>query len=134
MNIFERASRRKLRFVSVVGDLTTEQLWDLPLTAKGERPDLDKLARYVARELKELDEGSFVKKEPNEAKIEMELRLEILKHVIEAKLTAEAAREKMAENQERKKRLLAALAAKDEASLQGMSKEQIEAEIAKLDS
>jgi len=134
MNIFERASRRKLRFVSVVGDLTTEQLWDLPLTAKGERPDLDKLARYVARELKELDEGSFVKKETNEAKIEMELRLEILKHVIEAKLTAEAAREKMAENQERKKRLLAALAAKDEASLQGMSKEQIEAEIAKLDS
>ena len=134
MNIFERASRRKLRFVSVVGDLTTEQLWDLPLTAKGERPDLDKLARYVARELKELDECSFVKKEPNEAKIEMELKLEILKHVIEAKLTAEAAREKMAENQERKKRLLAALAAKDEASLQGMSKEQIEAEIAKLDS
>ena len=45
MNIFERASRRKLRFDTVVGLLATEQLWELPLTAKGERPDLDKLAR-----------------------------------------------------------------------------------------
>lgn len=132
MNIFERASRCKLRFESSVGDLSTEQLWDLPLTAKGERPDLDKLARRVSRELREMEESSFVKKEPDVNKIRMELRLEILKYVIESKLADEATAAKAVETQERKRKLLAALASKEEAALAGMSREEIEAEIAKL--
>jgi hypothetical protein len=133
MNIFERASRAKLRFPSSVGDLTTEQLWDLPLTAKNERPNLDFLARAIFSELKSLDEGSFVTLKPDPRKIDLELRLDILKHVIAAKLEDKAAAEKAAENAERKRKLLSALASKEEAELAGMSKEQIEAEIAKLD-
>lgn len=133
MNIFERAARNQLRFDSSVGLLTTEQLWDLPLTAKGERPDLDKLARAVNSELKSIEEGSFVNLKPDPRKIELELRLDILKHVIQSKLDAKAAAEKAAENAERKRKLLSALATKEEAQLVGMSKEQIEAEIAKLD-
>lgn len=133
MNIFERATRCKLRFQSCIGDLTTEQLWDLPLTAKGERPDLDRMARAVNRELKSLVEESFVTVKPDPRKTDLELQLDILKHVIEAKLTAKAAAEKAAENAERKRKLLAALAHKEEAELTGMSKDQIEAEIAKLD-
>ena len=31
MNIFEYATRAKLRFASSRGDLTVEQLWDVPL-------------------------------------------------------------------------------------------------------
>jgi hypothetical protein len=133
MNIFERASRAKLRFSSSVGELTTENLWDLPLTAKGDRPNLDTLARAVHSELKDLDEVSFVNVKPDPRKSDLELRLEILKHVIEAKMTAKAAAEKAAENAERKRKLLAALDAKQEQELVGMSKDQIEAEIAKLD-
>jgi len=133
MNIFERASRRKLRFDTVVGLLATEQLWELPLTAKGERPDLDKLAREVSRDLREMDEGSFVKTEPNENKIEMELRLEILKHVIDSKVADLKAREQAIEKQARRQKLMAAMVAKDEATLQAMSKEELEAELAKLD-
>lgn len=133
MDIFERACRCKLRFASPVGDLTTEQMWDLPLTSKGERPNLDGLARAVFSELKSLEEGSFVTLTPDPRKVEMELRLDILKHVIAAKLDAKAAAEKLAENAERKRKLLSALASKEEAELVGMSKDQIEAEIAKLD-
>ena len=133
MDIFERASRAKLRIDSVVGLLTTEQLWDLPLTAKGDRPDLDKIARAVNSELKSIEEGSFVTLKPDPRKIELELKLDILKHVITAKLDAKAAAEKAAENAERKRKLLSALATKEEAQLVGMTKEQIEAEIAKLD-
>ncbi len=133
MDIFERASRAKLRIDSVVGLLTTEQLWDLPLTAKGERPDLDKIARAVNSELKSIEEGSFVTLKPDPRKIELELKLDILKHVIQAKLDAKAAAEKAAENAERKRKLLAALSHQEEAALAGMTKEQIEAEIAKLD-
>lgn len=133
MNIFERAAREKLRFASSVGELTTEQLWDLPLTAKGERPDLDKLARSVFSGLRSLEEGSFVTLKPDPRKVEAELRLDILKHVIQAKIDAKAAAEKAAENAERKRKLLAALSHKEEAALVGMSKEEIEREIAKLD-
>jgi hypothetical protein len=133
MDIFERAARGKLRFASSVGDLTAENIWDLPLTAKGERPNLDGIARAVFSELKSLEEGSFVTVTPDPRKVEMELRLDILKHVIAAKLEAKATAEKAAENAERKRKLLAALASKEEAELTGMSKDQIEAEIAKLD-
>jgi len=132
MNIFERASRAKLRFDSPVGALLTEQLWDLPLTAKGERPNLDTMARGVFSELRSLEEGSFVTLTPDPRKTDLELRLDILKHVIAAKLEVKANQKKLAENAERKRKLLSALAAKEEAELIGMSKDQIEAEIAKL--
>ena len=97
------------------------------------RPDLDKLARAVFSGLKSLEEGSFVTLTPDPRKTEAELRLDILKHVIQAKMDAKAAAEKAAENAERKRKLLSALASKEEAELVGMSKDQIEAEIAKLD-
>jgi hypothetical protein len=133
MNMFEKATREKLRFVSSVGELTAEQLWDLPLTSKSERPNLDAMARAVFSELKSLEEGSFVELKPDPRKTAMELRLDIMKHVIGAKLEAKAEAEKAAENAERKRKLLAALASKEEAELTGMTKEQIESEIAKLD-
>lgn len=132
MNIFERASRRKLRFDTTSGFLSTEQLWDLPLTAKGERPDLDKVARQISRELREQDEGSFVKQEPNETKIELELQLDIVKHVIESKISDQISATKAVETRQRKEKLLSILASKEEDALKGMSKEEIEAEIAKL--
>jgi hypothetical protein len=133
MSIFERASRERLRFASSIGDLTTEQLWDLPLTAKSaDRPDLDKLARAVHSELKSLEEGSFVTLKPDPRKIDLELKLDILKRIIEVKLADKAAAEKAAQDAERKRKLLAALASKEEAELTGMTKEQLEAEIAKL--
>ena len=134
MDIFEKASRARLRFASPVGELTTEQLWDLPLTSRGDRPNLDFMARGVFSELKSLEEGSFVTLTPDPRKTHMELQLDILKHVIAAKLEAKADAEKAAENAERKRKLLHALASKEEVELTGMTKEEIEAEIAKLDS
>ena len=60
MDIFEKAAREKLRFDSPIGDLTTEQLWDLPLTSANiQRPSLDFMARAVSRELRDFGEESF---------------------------------------------------------------------------
>lgn len=130
-NIFEAATRRKLRFESAIGLLSVEQLWDLPLTTKN-KVDLDGLARGVARELRDLDDGSFVKLTPDPRKAELEVRLEILKHIIAVKMAdAEAAR-KAAETAERKQKLLQALANKQDAALGQMSEAEIRAEIEKL--
>jgi hypothetical protein len=122
----------KLRFPSSVGDLTTENLWDLPLTARGDRPDLDKVARSVYRDLRSLQEGSFVNVNPDPRVAELELKLEVAKHVIASKQADAAAAQTAMENAERKRRLLSALASKQDAELMNMSREEIEAEIAKL--
>jgi hypothetical protein len=84
-NLFQLASRQKFRFQSIKGELTTEQLWDLPLTARGGF-NLDEVAKQVAAELKAAGEESFVKKNSNPAKAKLEAKLEIVKHLIAAKL------------------------------------------------
>lgn len=132
MSIFEQATRMKLRFLSSVGNLTVEDLWDLPLTVRGDRPDLDKVARSVYRDLRSLQEGSFVNVNPDPRVAELELKLEVAKHIIASKQADAATAQTAMENAERKRRLLSALASKQDAELMNMSREEIEAEIAKL--
>lgn len=134
MNIFERAARASLRFASPVGLLTCEQLFDLPLKARSSsRPDLDGVAKAVAAQLREASVESFVDDASDPRRAELELALEIVKHVIASKKTAAQAAERAAETLERKRKLLAALAARQDAELAGMTRAEIEAEIAKLD-
>lgn len=131
MDIFERASRAKLRFESAVGLLSTEDLWDLDLTAR-KGASLDTLARGVFSELKGIEEVSFVETKPNVRKTELELKLDILKHVIEAKKTAIKAAETRAANAARRERLLAAKADKEAGKIAEMSMEDIDRELASL--
>jgi len=60
MSLFETASKNKLRFSSIKGNLTTEDLWDLPLTSKSGRICLDNIAKQLYKELKDSTEESFV--------------------------------------------------------------------------
>jgi len=134
MNIFEQATKQGLRFPSIVGELSTEQLWDLPLTSRSltERPpSLDAIARAVHAELKDKEEVSFVDIKPDPRKAELELQLEILKHIIQVKKDERDAAKRAVENAERRKMLTAALASKQEASLLAMSEEELRAELAK---
>lgn len=134
MSIFEQASRQALRFDSTVGDLITEQLWDLPLISRSGRPSLDSIARAVHMELKDLDEVSFVESKPDPRKEDLELQLDILKHIIAVKKADNEAALKRAEDAERRQRLLAALSSKQDAALTAMSEDEIKAELAKLGS
>lgn len=131
MDIFEQASRKKLRFPSERGDLTTEQLWDLELTSKTGF-NLDTIARQVNSDLKSIVEGSFVVQSIDPRKNTLELQLEILKHVIAAKLQRIADAKASAERAALRQKLTTALAAKEDEKLSGMSVEEIQAELAKL--
>ena len=132
MNIFENAARRRLRFPSSVGELNVEQLWELPLTNR-KGTNLDAIARSVYLELKGIDEISFVDDKPDPAKVLLELRFEILKHIISTKKEEAAAFRREIEACERKERLLGALASKEEQALAAMSKDEILAELKKLE-
>lgn len=50
MNIFEQATKTKTRFSTSVGNLTVEDLWDLPITSK-RGPNLSDIARSLQSEL-----------------------------------------------------------------------------------
>lgn len=133
MNIFEKASRTKLRFSTVVGNLTAEQLWDLPLTARKDNLDLDKIARYISRDIRETSEDSFVKVNPDPRKAENELRLEIVKHIIDVKMKSAADAEAALARRERRNKLLDALAKKEDAELSSMSREDLLKALAETD-
>lgn len=133
MNIFEQASRKKLRFASNKGDLTVEQLWDLPLTSTN-KTDLDMIARVVAHELRGVTEESFVTIKPDPRKPDLELKLEILKHIIAVKIKAQQDAASAVEKAEKRRKLHEALAHQEDKALASMSKDEIMKQLAELDS
>lgn len=130
-NIFEAASRKAFRFDTVRGLVTTEQLWDISLTSRNGF-DLDTIGRDVIRQLREVSEESLVAK-ANPLKPVLELKLAVIKHIIETKQAeAEKARLKAARAVEREK-LLGAMEKKQDASIENMSEDAIKARLKELD-
>lgn len=130
-NLFEKATRQKLLFESKVGQINTEQLWDLPLLSKNGL-DLDTVAKTAKRQLDAASEESFVSS-TSPAKALAELRLEVVKHIISVKLAEKDAAAKKASKAELRKQLTAALAEKQSDALKGMSVEEIERKLAELE-
>lgn len=137
MNIFERAARLKLRFDSIRGQLTTEDLWDLPLIASSRatrdvKLDLDTVARSISSTLRGMDQDSFVELKPDPRKVILELQLEIVKHIITSKVADQQAAESRAARAEQRRILTEALAQKETAEVGAMSKEDILAKLSEL--
>lgn len=130
-NIFEQATRRAIRFASTRGLLNTEQLWDLPLQSKSQF-DLDNVARAVNAELKAVTEDSFVKTTVTPGKELLEMKLEIVKHIIAVRLAENEEARTRAANAEKKARLIAILGDKQDEALKGMTAEELQAQIAAL--
>lgn len=130
-NLFITASRKKFRFASERGDLTVENLWDLPLTSKNGF-NLNAVAITVNAELKSLAEESFVETSTNPRRKDLENMLEIVKYVIAVKQDeAKAATERVAK-QELKRKLREAIEAKEGEALQSASLEDLKAQLAAL--
>lgn len=130
-DIFATASRKKFRFASERGDLTTEQLWDLPLTSKNGF-NLNAVAIAVHNELKGLAEESFVEVSSNPRRRELEDMLEVVKHIIAVKQDeAKAATERVAK-QALKRKLQEAIEAKEGEALLGASLDDLKAQLAAL--
>lgn len=130
MNIFERATRTKIRFPSSKGDLSIEQLWDMPLQSRTGF-DLDSLAKATAKALREQEDDSFVK--PKATNPDLTLRMELVKHIIEVKLAEEAARAERAEKQAKRQKLLEALNAKENEAINSLSADEIRKQLEALD-
>lgn len=130
-NIFEIAARKKLRFPSIKGDLTVEQLFDLPLESKT-GCDLDNVARAIDANLKAASEGSFVSTKVSPERTDHALRLEIVKFVIADRLAENERKRLSADKAAMRARLQDALARKQDMALEGMSVEELTAQLAAL--
>jgi len=124
MNIFEQATRLKLRFNTTKGMLTVEDLWELPLTSANSAANLDDIARGFYSQLKEENTISFVTK-PAAADKTAELAFDIVKHIIAVRLEENAAAATARENKERKQRLLGIIEHKENEVLTSKSLDEL---------
>lgn len=132
MSIFEQASRLKLRFSTNRGELTVEQLWDLPLQSKTQF-DLDSVAKSVYHDLKGRAEESFVATSTDPMKARLELMLEILKHIIHVRQEENAAKLDKARKAEERQKIMEIIDKKQGAALEGETLEQLQARLKSLE-
>lgn len=130
-NIFEKASRAKLRFPTTRGNLSVEQLWDLPLD-KGE-VNLYNLAQGLLEEVtdKPVEKLSFFSKAVTVDET-AELKFEIVKHIVTTRVAEAEAQQTEAIKRTQRQELDALIAAKKAEAKQGLSLEELEAMRAKL--
>lgn len=124
MSLFEKASRQKFRFITPQGPLSTEDLWDLPLSSQKGRANLDDIARDLNKQLKSGDDVSFVN-QAKKAEEVLQQKFDLVKHVIGVKLAENEAVAKARETAEKKQRILALLAEKQDQALAAKSEEEL---------
>jgi hypothetical protein len=126
MSIFTQATRQKLRFATPKGLVSTEDLWDLPLTAEDNKPNLDTIARGLYLQIKSEAQLSFVT--PTTASAEkdlVQLKFDVVKSIIDTKLAENAARAKAKASREKRQRLLAIIESKESEALGSKSIDEL---------
>lgn len=126
MEIYKKASKKKLRFNTNRGSLPVEQLWDLP---KEEIRQLVIKAREDAKKSSgEVNDSelSFLDSPAKTKATDDELRFEILKDIYLTKKSAEEKAQKKAEAKANNKKLLEIIARKHDEALEKKSIKELE--------
>jgi hypothetical protein len=92
--MFEKSSRYKYRFETKKGNVSVEDLWDIPLIHSS-GVSLDEIAKSLSRSLKENEEESFVVKR-TELNDTLETKLNIVKYIIKTKIDERLLKENQA--------------------------------------
>jgi len=132
INMFERASRLRIRYNTPRGILSVEDLWDLPLTTKSlTSPSLDSIAKELNRGVKETETESFVVKAPKANEV-LQLSFDVVKHVIEVRMAEAEAAATAKARADQKQELLAIIKEKRLDEKKGKTVEELEAMVAAL--
>lgn len=119
MDNFKEASKLKLRFPTVKGILTTEQLWDLSLT------DLDQTAVSLDEALKKSKGKSFLEKRTTTDKV-VKLQFDVVLDVLQTKQADTDAATEAKKNKEHNQKILGLINEKKDGELKGKSIKQLE--------
>ena len=123
--MFETATRNKLRF-SYKGQISVEDLWDLTASA------LDTIYKGLNSQLKETKEESLLQIRTPKDK-ELELKIEIIKHIVKVKLEEADAKIRAKQTKEQRDKILEALATKQDEALMNKTPEELQAMLKELE-
>ena len=124
--MFEIATKKKFRF-PFRGMISTEDLWDCTLT------DLDSIYKTLNSQKKaKADEESLLSAKTNED-IELNLKIDIVKHIVSIKLEEKAAKESERAKRLQKQKIMSILAEKEDEALHGKSIEELQKMLGDLD-
>ena len=121
--MFEKASRLKIRFDSARGQMSDEELWEIPLTSK-DGFSVDEIAKSLNRELKSDEDESFVSKKSKTNEV-LQLKFDIVKHVIKVRLDEAEVASQVKEVKEKKQKIMAIIAKKEDETLESVSIEKL---------
>lgn len=132
MSIFQQASRAKLRFATQLGQLSIEDLWELPLTsAKGvslKSIAAELQAQLSAQPMKELDFFDL----PETTDSTLQLRFDIVKHIVTTRVAESRDKSAEAAKETKRAQLQALINDKLQEELKNKSVEELQAELASL--
>ena len=124
-NLFIQASRKKLRFTTGKGEVSTEELWTLPLTK------LDEMASDFDVEVEKLGKRSRLATK-TAASTELELKLGIVDYIISVRQAEIQAQTDRLVKQQEVQKLTELLNRKKDAKLEDLTVEELEAKLSSL--
>lgn len=122
VNIFEQASRQKLRFDTAIGMLSVEELWALPLTTTNGKVNLDQIAVALNKELKGSEESFVSNSKRNEL---LQLRFDVVKHIIETLMQEKTEKTEQVQRDAKRQRIAEILASREDEELTGLSSDEL---------
>jgi hypothetical protein len=122
--MFEKASRLKLRFPTPKGNVDVEDLWVMPLSGN-HSVTLDGVAKSLNRAIKDTEEESFVVKRST-ANNKLNLKFEIVKYIISVRLREEEEAKNAVSDKMHNEKILELIAKKKDSALEGQSVEELE--------
>ncbi len=135
INLLQIAAIKKYRFPSVVGDLTIEDLYQLPLVQptglRYVKPNLDDVARAINTQLKAMGEESFVAQK-NPATDDLVNKLEIVKLVIAYRQDQMAKATEQARRRQQRETIKQALAEAEARDINSKSVDELKQMLADL--
>jgi hypothetical protein len=132
-NLFALAAQAKYRFMSISGNITVEDLYDLPLESN-RGPSLDDTAQRIAAKLEVAGKKSFVRSKAsgNPERQKLENMLAIVQYIIAEKEAEQDAANDAANKKALRQQLLELKQRKQLAQLEGKSVEEIDAMLTQL--
>ena len=119
MNIFEKASKTKLRFfVPKYGNAMVEDLYDLSL------PSLNVLAKEYSKLIKEAGEESFI--EESSVDPVVQLKFDIVKSVIDSKIAQNKKTRKASDTRKKNQKVLEIMGRKKDIELESKTWDELE--------
>lgn len=122
--MYKRAGRLKLRFTGPKGRLSVEDLWDIDLKT------LDLMAVAAAGDVEAQGSvKSFLEQKDDRDLSIKKLKADILLDVLQSRVAQQKANEKAQETRKRNQTIMAIIAKKEGEALEGMSIEELKAQL-----